>query len=30
MFSSYYTKIVKSEYWYGKGETYDYTEIIFL
>lgn len=26
-FSSYYIKIVKSKYWDGEGETYDYTEI---
>lgn len=30
IFFSHYTKIVKSDYWDGKGETSDYTEIIFF
>lgn len=30
IFSFYYIKIVKSKYWDREGETYDYTDIVFL
>lgn len=30
IFFLYYIKIVKSDYWDGKGEIFDYIEIIFF